>query len=40
MDKEETSYAQLTREVVHASPEPLPVDEIYERVSARMVHKL
>jgi hypothetical protein len=34
MAKEEPSYAQLTREVVHGSPEPLPVDEIYERVNA------
>ena len=34
MITQEPSYAQLTREVVHASPEPLSVDEIIKRVNA------
>ena len=34
MATQEPSYAQLTREVVQASPEPLPVDEIIEQVNA------
>ena len=34
MAVEQPSYAQLTREVVQASPKPLPVDDIIERVNA------
>jgi hypothetical protein len=34
MATQEPSYAQLTRDVVQGSPEPLSVDEIIERVNA------
>ena len=34
MAAKQPSYAQLTRDVVQASPEPLPVDEIIKRVNA------
>ncbi|MFL7869378.1 MAG: hypothetical protein AB8I58_11140, partial [Anaerolineales bacterium] len=33
MANKQPSYAQLTRNVVQASPEPLPVDEILKRVN-------